>query len=238
MSKMKQNNILRGATTLFFLLLILVNSSDAWAQKISNVDLDAVRKYTADSTYAFYYPVLKERAIQLDTALTIVEFHYLYYGSAFQDNYSPYVSSPLEESFYELVKNKDYSGAIEKGLEAFTQNPANPTNALYMAICYQHLKNENLEKQYANTYFSLLRVIYASGTGKKLKKAYVVVRVSDEYLIMNDMDASVNMQALIDETDMLSATRINKKGKEETIKVYFNVSLLFKSLMKMFEEEE
>lgn len=233
---------------LFFLPLV------ALSQKISNVDYDEVKLTTADSSSAFYYAKLQERMIALDTTLSEKEYFYLYYGNVFQSNYSPYGDSDAIKNFNDLYKEAKFTEAIVAGEKVLKENPVNIRVQMRMLVCYHKLGDKVMAKKYAHNYYSLLNVIYSSGEGTSLENPFVVIRVSDEYDIISDLECRFVKQALVGTVDVMTVIppaqgdgegedvkgkkKKSKKGKEETRELYFDVTQSFSYLQRQFRESD
>ena len=57
-------------------------------------DEDMILDRTMDAQSAFYYPALMMRYNAGDETLTDEDYHYLYYGYAYQDDYKPLATNP------------------------------------------------------------------------------------------------------------------------------------------------
>ena len=73
-----------------------------------------------------YYPNLRLRYEQADSTLTAEDYHYLYYGYAYQPQYRPLETNPALDRFYETLArlnvdapaDTDLLAVIEAGTEA------------------------------------------------------------------------------------------------------------------------
>ncbi|MBL7899139.1 MAG: DUF4919 domain-containing protein, partial [Crocinitomicaceae bacterium] len=97
-----------------------------------------------------------------------------------------------------------------------------------------------MAKIYGKKYFGFLDVIYASGDGKSLETAYVVISVDDEYRIVGDLGLYVKQQVLINDCDLLI---FEKKGQRKVRKkkikeLYFNVQMPLLSFSNSFKDAD
>ena len=222
-------------------LIVLVLSQNLFGQKVSNIDFDEIKLAVQDSSSILFYPLLIERFHWQDAMLTSEEYKYIYYGNIYSDNYNPYGESDNEKKFIEIFNQKKYEEAIPYGEDVIKENPVNLKVLLRMLHCHHQLGNKETAQDYANMYFSLLSVIYASGDGKSIETAYVVIKVSDEYVILNDLDLTRTKQALVGYTDILTIDTKGqkpKKGEKKIKSLYFNVSKPFEYLQKLFKDEK
>jgi len=223
------------AVTLFFVLM-----QSIFAQKVSNIDFTDIKSKTQDSTSIYYYPFLVKRFQVNDTTLSMLDMKYIYYGNVYYASYNPYDGSENEEKFNELYKEKKYSEAVVYGLAAFKENPVNARLLYNMIVCYDKIEDRVTAQKYANRYFALLDAIYASGDGKSLKTAYVVIRVPDEYEILGDKELQITKQALVQDVDVLTInTKLQKpdKGEKKVKELYFNVRMPLLYLHEQFKKE-
>lgn len=225
------------------ILVILSTTNLLFGQKISNIDFDLINLQTQDSTSTFYYPVLIQKFLQFDTTLTDKEFCFIYYGNVVTDRYNPYGTSEDEEKFMELYKQEKFKEAIPYGQNTLLNNPVDLKMLYKMLVCYHSLGDKTTANKYANLYFGLLNEIYKSGDGKSIETALVVIKVDDEYQILNDLELQSKGQALLPKgpTDRLSINTKNQKkekGREKISELYFNVSKPFEYISKQFKKSE
>jgi hypothetical protein len=229
--------------TIIMLMLFLFSTTNIlFGQKISNIDFDYIKSNTQDSTSAFYYPVLIQKFLQLDTTLTDKEFCFIYYGNVYTDMYNPYGIGENEKMFVELYKEEKFQEAIPFGQNTLIENPVN-LNVLYrMLFCYHKLGEKTTAKKYATLYFGLLNEIHKSGDGESIETAYVVVKVIDEYRIMHNLGLQSKGQALLrGPTDRITINTKNQKkvkGKKKISELYFNVAKPLEHMLKEFREKE
>ncbi len=184
------------------------------------------------------YNKLVDRFKNFDSNLTVDDYSILYYGQCFQKEYNPYGSdyenSDKFKSFYE---KKDYEKALPLGLKMIDKDPMNIRMNFKVLVCYHYLKNDEKKAQMMSRYDSLLMTIFRSGDGKSLTTAFVVMRVTDEYEMMSDMQVQNTVQSLVQgpngPCDMMTL-KANDLGIE---KLYFNVSKLFESMQNMFKNK-
>jgi hypothetical protein len=232
----------RKKNILVFLSIILLGN--LYAQKVSNIDFDKIKLTVQDSSSNYHYPYLIERFLDFETDLMENEYHYIYYGSIYQDNYSPYRRSDNEKMFFEKVDKRMFEEAIAYGKRVIKENPVNLQVLFRMLVCYYELDDKETASQYAKMYYGLLNVIHRSGDGKSKETAYVVICVSDEYEILANLDLTPTSQALSGRTDIITVkgkrdaeqTPIEGKGKKSkkmkiiNESIYFDVSKPFESL--------
>lgn len=210
------------------------------AQNIGRIDFTEIKEQITNTESAYYYPKLLERIWNDDTTLTYSDYKHLYYGNVFQDYYHPYGVSNAKKEFSEIFRSGAYGKAVEKGRLVLAENPVDIEVTLKMILSFLELKDTAQARIYGTKYFGFLDVIYASGDGKSLESAYVVISVDDEYRIVGDLGLSVKQQLLIDDCDLLI---FEKKGqgkvrKKKIKELYFNVQMPLLSLSKSFKDAD
>ncbi len=223
-------------------LVVFITTNVLFGQKISNIDFDLIKSQIQDSTSTFYYPVLIKKFLDLDTTITDKEFCFIYYGNVYFDKYNPYGTGKNEDEFIELYNLGMFKEAIPIGQRTLIDSPVNLRILYKMLVCYHKLGDKVTAKKYANLYFGLLNEIYKSGDGNSIETAYVVVKVNDEYQILNDLGLESKGQALLNgPTDRLTIdTKSQKKvkGKKKITELYFNVAKPFGHMSKQLRKKE
>ncbi len=208
-------------------VLCIVTLTHAYGQKISNIDFDLIKTNIQDSTSTSFYPLLIERFLKADSTLTAKEYEFIYYGNIYYEHYEPYGESEAESKFLELYRDEKYKKAIPFGDKVLKENPVNLKILFKMLVCFNVLGDKTTARHYADLYFPLLECIFNSGDGKDFQTAYVVIKVSDEYEILADLQLNRTRQALVDDTDVLTIDENNQKvkdGEKKITSLYFNVS--------------
>lgn len=210
------------------------------AQNIGRIDFSEIKKNVENPASAYYYPNLLERIWADDTTLNYSDYKHLYYGNVFQTYYHPYGVSNAKKEFSDIFKSGEYQKAVEKGREVLAENPVDIEVTLKMIISFLELEDTAQARIYGKKYFGFLDVIYASGDGKSLETAYVVISVDDEYRIVGDLGLYVKQQMLINDCDLLL---FEKKGqgrvrRKKIKELYFNVQMPLMSLSKSFKDAD
>jgi len=219
-------------------VIICILPFGLFAQQIGKIDFDEIKLLTQDSLSETYYPKLIERFVSFDTTLTENDYKLLYYGNIFTESYDPYGRSDTEDEFLELYNKQEYTQAIPLGLKVLEENPINTTVLFKMFVIYYQLSDTENQNNYAMLYYGLLSEIYYSGDGKSCETAMVVIKVSDEYEIIAELQLNVEMQSLVGDCDLMEFdTELQKTEKDEKpIKqLYFNVRIPLENLSKQFK---
>lgn len=128
---------------------------------------------TMDSSSPYYYTALRMRYNAGDETLNDDEFHYLYYGYAYQDDYKPLNSNPALERLLLLASGLDaehpqpetLEAIIATGREALARDPFSPKVLNLMAFAYESLGFRTEAQAYASRMNGVVRTILASGDG-------------------------------------------------------------------------
>ncbi len=103
----------------------------------------------------YYYTGLMMRYNNLEK-LSEEDYHYLYYGYAYQDEYKPLASNPAIERLYETLMRLDTSSpdpeemryVISMCEEALKSDPFNPTALNMLVFAYGALGDKEKEEAY------------------------------------------------------------------------------------------
>lgn len=217
-----------------------LSSQTANAQRISRIDFDSIKAETTNKNSSRYYPALVKRFQAADTTLIRQDFTYLYYGQVYTDQYAPY-GAGKEEDFLKYYKEEHYEKAIQVGEKLVAASPLNLNLLFKLLVCYHQLGNKAGAQRYARQYFPIINAILASGDGQDIPTAYVVAVVHDEYEVMKELHLSVNAQALVGHTDVLTAVPIDEANKptgEPARKLYFDITQPFGHMMGQFRRKK
>lgn len=219
-------------------LLLLIPSLCFGQDSFRKVNLKEIKQTLTDST-GYSYSTLMNRYLSKDTTLTENEFFYLYYGQATQESYSPYGSSDTNKKLKELMdkkgdpSEKDLEKIITLSEKILKEIPFDIDYWLYIAYANKML-NRPLDRHSAiQMYRGILTAINSTGDGKSLETAFWVIRVDNEYTMLHWLDLEFGgQQSLINRCDKLTV----KKNEEGLEAVYFDVSILFNSMSKLFDK--
>src|SRR5258705_7908700 len=119
---------------------LLISSHFLSAQKVSNINFDAVKK-TADSSSGNYKKLL-DRFIKADTTLTKEDYNTIYYGQCFQNDYDPYGADEDFDKFKKLYQGEDFTNALPIALKMVEKNPMDMKMTFKALVCYYKLNDE------------------------------------------------------------------------------------------------
>ena len=120
-----------------------------------------------------YYPNLRLRYEQADSTLTAEDYHYLYYGYAYQDAYKPLNTNPDLDRVLLLASGLDpdapdvgtLEAIISAGTDALARDPFSPKLLNLMSYAYGALGDKERERAYSNRMNGIVRTILSSGDG-------------------------------------------------------------------------
>ena len=153
--------------------LLLLLAMLPWAAFAQTPDEDRIIDRTMDSESPYYYPNLMLRYNAGDTTLTADDYHYLYYGYAYQDAYKPLDVNPdLDRTL--LIASRidtqqpardDPEALIASADDALARDPFSPKLLNLMAFSYGALGDTIRERAYYDRMQKVIATIEASGDG-------------------------------------------------------------------------
>lgn len=222
-------NQIKIALTLLFILLI---SNKVYAQNstVKQLDIDSIQILSTNPSSIYYYPTLFKDYMSNDTTLlSLKDFRYLYFGSAFQEDYNPYRTSivdnnPVQELYYKGAHTSSECDTIIKYAElSLANNPMNLKQITYYIIALREKKKFARADLWEYRLRNLITAILSSGYGTEESPWWVIYPVH-EYNILNFMNYIATKHTYTgDGTDYLE---IQKHKSNETDGFYFNTTLI------------
>jgi hypothetical protein len=211
----------------FAMIQILVLFTMTSFGQIKPIDLNEIKSISTTDNYKRLF----DRYIANDTTLLLSDYQTIYYGQAFQDNFRPgarhdsiralnlYLNSTKDSVDFRKVLN--YTQQILKDF------PFNIDQIYITGIAYDKIGEQDLSKLWFYKYDHLIRTILSTGDGKFEKTAFIVIKVTDEYSILNALGLNYTGQSLTSKKkkyyDLMSVAQ-NKYGID---KLYFDINLFF-----------
>lgn len=190
--------------------------------------LEAIRKEVQNEKSPRYYPKLLERFNAGDTNLNLEDLNHLYYGYTVQPAYRPYAQNPELDALGEFIFQEKVPPMDQIEKKAAPVLEAEPVNLKALAYMIVAERSNGIEYgRHALKFFQVFEAIQASGDGRTLDSRMYVIRVSDEYMLLEILGLSPIAQALIDRTDKMTIDPENDLGITE---LYFDISLPFEEL--------
>ena len=148
------------------------------------VDRKLVENAVSDSKKETFYPKLIRRFNDFDTTLTNEDYRLIYFGYAFQKEYTGQENSG-EMDISKALDSSNYSELNKLCDVILKANPislkANYNKGLAL---FKLDKNDESYLKYRNRYRKLRDAILSSGNGLSCKSSFKVLYVGDEYEIM------------------------------------------------------
>lgn len=141
---------------------------------------------------------------------------------AAQPGFNPFWNMDTERSaIFTAIRSKDFPKAIALARPWLEKVPV---DAEVHYLCGHFLKKTGDipgSMQHFHCFYGLMRSITSTGDGKSAKTAWKVISVSEEYALLNEIDAELIDQSLIDDCDKMHVKLPN--GTETDF--YFDVSI-------------
>lgn len=172
------------------------------------------------------YKALLKRYISGDESLSTEDVARLYYGFAFTDSYSVRDNAPTE-LFGQMYEKGDFQGAYDCASDYLAKtNPFSLGMLLRLYYAAQQLGKD--VSPIADRYLQLADAILSTGSGRSLKEAIYVIRVSDEYDILSYWGGyEFGKQDLIEENGSAYDALYYNDSNDNARRIYFNVDILF-----------
>lgn len=163
-------------------LLVLLLFLPLMATAKIPVEEDIIRQ-TLDSESPYYYPNLMLRYQSGDDSMTEEDYHYLYYGYAYQDAYKPLNANSDMDKAILIAQTVDFENPTHESLEkliaavndALVQDPFSPKLLNLLAFAYGALGDSKNEQINYNRMNSILATIEDSGNGLKEGSAWHIL---------------------------------------------------------------
>ncbi len=164
------------------LLLLLTLLAPLVSVARTPVEQDILDQIT-DQRSPYYYTSLMMRYTTGDPSLNDLDYHYLYYGYAYQEGYKPLNSNPDMEQMMALMIHLDPDAADERLLEellrtadaARMRDPFSPKILNVMTFACEKLGRKEEAEKWARHKNGVIRAIVASGDGWTQKSPFHVL---------------------------------------------------------------
>ncbi len=155
-------------------MIVAVVAASTTLSAATPVEEDIVEQISSSQSDN-YYPNLLLRYEMGDPTLTAENYHYLYYGFAYQEAYKPLETNPYMDKFLLLSANVDVDSPNEEvlrelisaGDDALKHDPFNPKVWNMLAYVFGVLGDTKREQAAAQRVDMILSTIKASGDGLK-----------------------------------------------------------------------
>ena len=220
---------------LLLIFLLTFTAATSWA-KIPDED-DILRK-TMDSSSPYYYTSLMVRYNNLER-LTEEEYHYLYYGFAYQDDYRPTAINNAFDQLYsslptintESPDSKELAYIISLCNEAMILDPFSPTILNMLVFAYGQMGDKKREEAYFYHLHGIMETIKSSGDGRGEKYPMHIIMFSHATDVVSSMGLASKRAEIISrkvEYIPLVAPRKMPDGKKVR-GFYFDYSRIYRN---------
>ena len=177
----------------FYSIVLLVALWPTMLMGQSAPDNDAIFRASIDQGSPYYYPPLMLRYMHGDTTLTLEDYHYLYYGYAYQPEYKPLEPITAADRLLDVLARHpepDSAAAAEiivQAREVMKSDPFSPANLNFMTYAYGLLGDKEQERLSADRFRKVTATILASGDGLSEKTPWHVLSFSHITDIIDQM---------------------------------------------------
>jgi tetratricopeptide (TPR) repeat protein len=185
-------------------------------------------KWSKSKDHHYSYSKLISKFHSNVLEMGIDDFFMLYYGFTNDAAYSPYGNKAAD--LLELWNNKEFDNYLIEAEQLLAKDPT--FFGLYWNLSGIYSMNGNKEKQFENLYkyYGFLEGIVASGTGYSPDSAYIVIKISDEYEVLNNFGYILKSQSLINENNKSYDVMLCEDPFGMEKEIYFNIDKAFSKL--------
>lgn len=178
-----------------------------------------------DSQSRYYYPSLMMRYMGGDTTLTDDDYHYLYYGYAYDPAYRPLEVSSSSDEILEILALMQENGPTEQQARQIVDaankmmlvDPFSPKNINFLTYAYEMLGDTLQAKINADRFEKIIRTIDSSGSGLRENDPKHVLWTSHA----NDVLAAKGLYIQSREVRTRSVEYIRLREKDGKVKGYY-----------------
>ncbi len=204
---------------------LLLCSFVPFAQKVSNVDFDAIKK-ALEGTPGLYQQLL-DRFIRSDSTLNSEDYKLIYYGQCFQSNYNPNaIDQENYGKFKEYFSAENYAKALPYAVKIIDKYPLDMEMTLKALLCYYFLNDDSNRLKLLPRYNNIMLTIHRSGNGLSEATAFVSMNMGDNYELMKTMKVEKSSSTTKGECVVMTL----KENKNHVKEVYFNVSKPYQAM--------
>lgn len=227
---------------IFATLLIIITTTIfcGYAEKLNveTPDLAQIKAETQNPDSKYYFPKLLEQFISCDTAMSINDYRYLYYGYAFQEDYNPYrvseYSNKIKPLYFKEKHTRAECDTIMKYAELSLKD--NPFDLQQMTFFIIALKERQKNARASIMQFRLnhlVAAILSSGNGTK-ESPWMVTSPAHEYNILNFRNlVAIGHESIGENIDML---KVKPRKPKDPDCYFFDVSLVIDAYNAKFRE--
>ena len=168
-----------------------------------------------------YYPNLRLRYEQADSTLTAEDYHYLYYGYAYQPQYRPLETNPALDRFYETLArlnvdapaDTDLLAVIEAGTEALEADPFSPQVLNFLSFAHAQRGDTAQAAAYRDKMNLVLATIESSGDGLTEETPWHILMYAHAFDLLAAKNIPVRESSIISRTvEYIPRVKKDEKG--------------------------
>lgn len=144
--------------------------------------------------------------------------------------------SNLEKKMYEQIDSSEYQEIIKTTKKMLSIDYTNMKAHKILRQTYKILGDKKNAKKYKEIQFGLLYSIIRNRNGKSCETAWPVIQISEEYFILEMMDAKLISQTINNEDGICDEMKVKAKNKEMIY--FFDTSRIFEQYSKMGKKED
>lgn len=194
------------------------------------------RKFDIKKDYD--YDELIGKAEILDTTLDFFDLrmaYYKYFQPAFRDT----EIDNLKGKTIQFLQKGEWQTGLDFAQQVLQKNYVEIESHLYCSYAYLQLGDTLKSDKYRYICDKLLESIFTSGDGETPETAYLVINVSEEYVVLRSLGLMAGTQALTNYKGQPIDVLIgyNPETKKE-ITFHFNVTLSFMKMEETFKKKK
>ncbi|GHC46559.1 DUF4919 domain-containing protein [Ulvibacter litoralis] len=213
-----------------FLVVSFLGYAQNW--EFEKPDYSVIKKNIENKNSGLFYETLMGRFVEADTTLTLEEKRHLYYGYSFNENYSPYSRSKLNDTLRVIMQKEtlspdDLTNVLQFSETILKTNPFDLRSYNRQLYVYEQLRDrENYDKTIRRRDM-IVDALISSGDGTSKEDSFYVIYTAHEYDLIQIVGLDFGgMQQLIEHYDYLTVAE-NDAGLEG---LYFDVSPCLNSM--------
>ena len=225
--------------TLFVSVALLSASLCAVAQEVGDKSdkvrvpvEDDVLARTIDPTSPYYLPRLLGLYLSGERELSMEEYHYLYYGYAYSENYTPLDPISAEDDVLAAMESvmanpseENLRRVVSCGMEVMESDPFSPKNLNFLVYAYGALGDTLNEQRCYDRLDKVLRTIEASGSGVKESEPKHVLRFSHAADVIYARGVDIKRREVVSRTaEFIFLTQKDQYGRQG---YYFDFSRVY-----------
>lgn len=205
-------------------------ASAATRSTLGKPDMEAIKEASTDPSSPNYYPTLLKSFMANDTTMSDEQFQYFYYGTLFQEDYTPYrpvfraaqldVLKPIYQKTNQSRSERQM--ILDYAIAALEDNPVNIQQLVHRVDTYQKNGKYDLAKIWQYKLNHILLVIASSGSGTTPETARTVVYPEHEYDLLNLAGYIASEQRF--EPPYFDYITVRQRGANDTEGFYFDIS--------------